>query len=369
MKQGQVRRLKNGKWQIRVQKKSNGERKSFSEIIHGTRDDANDALKTLLADLKKIASAPKPTYKTFNNLFDDYLLIIKPNLREQTYYLYENIIRRYLRTPFGEKPLTELTGLEIEKFYAGLQSRLSAETIYKIHVQFKTSYKKARQWKWVTEDPFEFVKPPKRVRSPKDILTPDELNLFFDACDDLRTKTLWLFFALTGARSQEVLGARWRDIKENVWNVSQVRIETTKVKKFDEPKTEKSKRSIPLEPELVAILKKLKVEQNIERLQSAAWADNDLIFSTGLGNPLRLSNLGEKCSEIATRAGITKKVHPHLFRHTFASLGLKAGVGIKFISEFLGHANISITANIYSHVNLDDKREVSSAVAGMILRK
>jgi integrase len=365
----QIKRIKNGKWQIRIQKMTNGVRKSVSETVSGSRKDAEDVLKSLLSEIKRAAKNPPPKDgpKTFNQLFDDYLSVIRPTVREQTFHFYENLIRRYLRKPFGKREVESLTLYEVEKFYTQLQTDLSAETIYKIHTQFKAAYKKARQWKWVADNPFEFAKPPKRAKTKKIILSIDELNRFLAACETLKQKTLWMFFILTGARSQEIFGARWKDIKAGVWHLSQVRIETPQVKKFDKPKTETSRREVPLPENLLEQLEKLKVEQDIERMKAGPeWNDNDLIFCTRWGNPLKLNNFGLKCSAIAERAGIKAHIHPHIFRHTAISHLIQAGVDVKTVAELVGHSQVKTTLDVYTHTDLTNKQKAVDTFSVLI---
>jgi len=367
-RKGQITRIKNGKWQIRVQRKKNGVRKSISEI-HPTRAAAEKALSDLLAQIELAEKAPKVKKRTFNELFDEYLLTARPHVREQTHILYEKYVRLYLRPRFGALYLDAVTPFEIEKYYIDLQAKLKPKTISQIHAQLKAALKKARMWKWVDDNAAEFVRPPKIIKVIKDTLTADELNRFFEACLDLSSKAFWLTFALTGARAQEVCGAKWKDVdfENNIWKVSQVLVQTGTLRKFDEPKTETSKRQIPLSPKLGAALKKHRIKQMEQRLKiGEAWADNDLIFPRATGEPQGLRNIGELCTKIRKRAGIDKNATPHLFRHSFATLALHNGANIKSLSEFLGHARVSITLDIYSHVNLDDKRKVSNVMSDLL---
>jgi integrase len=367
---GQIKRIKNGKWQARVQwVNANGKRQSIAKNC-ASRAEADAELEQILADLQKAFAAPFAV-KTFNELFDAYLEIIRPTVKEQTYYLYERIIKSYLRGEFGALPIDALDVFTLEKFYVSLQKKYAPETIFKIHTQLKSALRRARLWKWVSDNPAEYVKPPKRAKSAKDTLTVEELNAFFAACPDNRSRAMWTFFALTGGRASEVLAARWRDIDftAKTFRVEQVLIQTKQVKRFDVPKTTHSRRTIPLSDDLLLILKKHKTEQNIERLKTGdKWQDNDLVFPYRSGKPQRLSNIGEKCTLIATAAGIVKKVHPHLFRHTWATLSLQAGVNIKVLSGILGHASVKISLDVYSHINLSDKSEAIGRMSDLILK-
>ncbi len=124
-KQGSVTKIKNGVYQIRVRRRNDeGKLKSISQTVHGSRDDAKDALKLLLKKIEKAISAPKKVYKTFDALFDAYLEVIKPTVAEQTYFLYERLVRVYLRPEFGSLLVTDLEPLEIDRFYALFGQRL-----------------------------------------------------------------------------------------------------------------------------------------------------------------------------------------------------------------------------------------------------
>lgn len=138
---GQIKRLKNGVWLMRVETNKDGVRRSKSKR-YASKEKAETALESLLAALNDTANAP--TVRTFDQLFDAYLEIIAPTLAEQTYYLYERIIKLHLRPAFGKVYLSDLSGYDVEKFYAKLQKTLSGETIFKIHNQLKASLVKSR---------------------------------------------------------------------------------------------------------------------------------------------------------------------------------------------------------------------------------
>lgn len=380
-KTGQIKRLKNGNWQIRVQwRNTNGARQSVSKSGYRTRDAAQTALDKVLAARRAAKRAPKREYKNFNDLFDAYLEIVKPTVREQTFFLYERLIDGYLRPEFGEKNVAALTTLEIEKYYVRLQDKFTGEFIVKIHNQLGGALKKAKAWKWINENPMREAAPPSRKTKPKnpvrrivpkDTLQPAEMFRLFDHCPTVSLRAQWMFFALTGARASEVFAARWRDadLTRGVFFVRQVLVQQKRVKKFDAPKTEKSVRRIPLPAAFVPILKAHKIAQNVARLRAGEkWVDNDLIFPTGFGKPQRLSNIGEKLARLCADAGIVKHITPHSFRHTFATLARQSGEDLKVISEYLGHASIRITADIYSHVDFDEKRKISDRMAGLILK-
>lgn len=379
---GQITRIKNGNWQIRVQSRIDGIRKSVSESGFSSRSDAKEALDTLLADIKTESEQPSLPEKNFDDLFDAFLEIERSrDIEEQTYYLYERIIRTYLRPEFGKQLVKETTTHEIEKFLARLHKDLSGEMVWKIYNQFKRAFKKAKSWKWIIENPFDEVPSPRRKakakssirnQKPTAVFTPNELEEFLNACPDDNRRNMYLFFALTGCRPQEVFAARWQDVdnEKMEFSVNQALVQTKEVKKFGPPKTEKSKRIIPLPDELLEALKKHKVEQNKIRLKTGSlWVNNDLIFPTRYGKPQRLSNLGEKINVIKSKTGIDKNITPKSFRKTYATIGRKYVLNRKAVSDVLGHDNEKITDDFYVVVERADQREASETIVAHLLKK
>jgi integrase len=368
---GQITRIKNGVWQMRVQRIVDGKRKSVSKRFK-TREKAQEALDSLFDEL----AAPSPAYRTGKQLFDQFLLITKPDIKQQTFELYERIIKNHLRDAFDSLALSEITPLILERYFAGKKASLSPVMVSKIYRLLKTMLEKAARWDWITKNPMMEIKAPKLVKKSKEILTPEELSAFFAACPP-EQRTQWIFTALVGCRTGETLGAKWKDIDfdKKVFNVTEVLVRLKKpegekrdVWKFDTPKTQSSIRKIPLSDDLISILKKHKVEQNKIRLRIGdLWQDYDLIFPTRYGKPQRLSNIGQKVKRIAKEAGIDKTVSPHALRHSYITLAIDNGMDIKTVSEMVGHSDIRVTLNIYKQTKFSDKRAVAETISGLIL--
>ena len=119
---------------------------------------------------------------------------------------------------------------------------------------------------------------------------------------------------------------------------------------FTQPKSAKSRRTIALSPSAILTLKEHKEKQALERtMLGTPLKDDDLVFSTPEGKPLRPNTVTRAWSTIAKRAGV-KVIRLHDARHTHASLMLKLGAHPKVVSERLGHSTITTTLDIYSHV-------------------
>lgn len=84
--------------------------------------------------------------------------------------------------------------------------------------------------------------------------------------------------------------------------------------------------------------------------KAGLWEDNDLVFPSSVGTPLRRGNLTRRFKKLLSTASLPTEVRFHDLRHTCATLLLSQGFNAKFVQELLGHATISITLDTYSHV-------------------
>jgi integrase len=169
----------------------------------------------------------------------------------------------------------------------------------------------------------------------------------------------------TGLRKGEALSLSW---DTNIVNLDEgwlkVRKTVGRVGKalvFSEPKTDRSRRTVPLSPAVVAMLRKHKTAQTAERLRAGnQWQDSGLVFTTEFGTPVDPRNLLRVVEDAAEAAGV-KGVGVHTLRHSAAVGWLESGVHIKAVADLLGHSSISITGDIYGHTSDETAR---SAVHG-----
>ena len=157
----------------------------------------------------------------------------------------------------------------------------------------------------------------------------------------------------TGMRLGETLGLRWQDIdlEGKTLTISQtMQCVNREIKFVKRAKTKGSRRTIDLPSNLIVFMKKLQLEQETQKrwTHKDVYEDHDLVCCRETGTPINLHSFGSYFIRLAKRAGINISFHG--LRHTHASLLLKAGEYPKVISERLGHTQIGITMDIYSHI-------------------
>jgi integrase len=118
---------------------------------------------------------------------------------------------------------------------------------------------------------------------------------------------------------------------------------------FEAPKSGKG-RSVRLTRKATIALREHRKRQLEERIEHAGhWEDHGLVFPSSVGTPISGGNLHRAFKAVLRRASLPA-IRFHDLRHTCATLLLRQGVNTKYVQDLLGHADISLTLNVYSHV-------------------
>lgn len=250
-----------------------------------------------------------------------------------------------------------MSKLQIQNIYSELQQRgLSSRTIRFTHAVLSSAFKQAVKWRIMVQNPASLVDLPKIVRKEMMSLSPEQARIFLEVAQKDRFGVLFHFALITGMRPEEYLALQWKDVdlKKGV-----VTVQRTLLWKrvgggwsFGETKTAKSRRNIPLPTSLVRALVEHHRKQAEERLKMGIEYPNyGLLFASHNGTPIMLRNLVRRhFKPILKESGIPGTFRLYDLRHSCASLLLAAKENPKVVSERLGHANIILTLDTYSHV-------------------
>lgn len=290
----------------------------------------------------------------------------KGQLGQGTFDNYESYINNHVIPNIGEIELSKLTTDHIQKLYNKLGENgnvktgkgLTGKTIRRIHILIHAALGQAMNNGYITKNVSYNVKLPKEINKEMQSLSIEEVNKFLTSCQDDRLYVAFLLVCNTGLRRGELLALRWRDIDfengklyvrqaiKQIKNRDENDDEKLKLV-FGEPKTEKSKRSIPLSQASIDELIIHRKNQTEEKLKIGEYyQDNDLVFSNIDGTPIRSINFSNYFRTLLKKLEI-KDVRFHDIRHTVASILLELNEHPKVVQELLGHSNISTTLNIY----------------------
>jgi integrase len=338
-----------------------GKRRQKSQTVKGTKRDAERVLREVLLSLEQ-GTYVKPNKVKLGEWLRQWLKdYVSMNTTDRTQESYKSIVERHLIPSLGKITLTDLQPVHIQSYYADKIDKgradgkggLSARSIVYHHRILSNALDYAVKMGVVVRNMVKVVEPPRIAKMTMNTLSPEEVTRFLDAA---RVTDYYVYFATllyTGLRRGELLALRWRnmDLESATLTVVETAYKLgngTYVIK--EPKTPQSRRTVTLPPSLVELFKVYKADQELLRIQLGVSLNaDDFVFIRPDGSPINPNAVTLAFKRIIKRA-MLRSIRIHDLRHTHATLMLKAGVHPKVVSERLGHANIGITLDIYSHV-------------------
>ena len=324
-----------------------------------TRKEVQEKLAAAAHDRQQgtIVTAPNQTLEQF--LADWLENTQRRSVKPRTYERYEEVVRLHIVPVLGKHQLQKLTPQHLRSFYTKKQDEgLSPTTVTHFHNVLHKALKDAMRWGLVARNVCELVSPPRKVRFEIQPLTLDQVHSLLDAAKGHYMEAIFNLALATGMRRGELMGLKWQDIDFAKGTLQVRRILSRVPSKLPgkgyveaEPKTQKSRRSLVIAPFALEALKQHRIRQLEAKLKAGAvWEDHDYVFCTSIGthlNPTR--DILDQLKILLKKAGLPD-IRFHDLRHSAATLLLSAGVHPKVVQEILGHSQISMTLDVYSHV-------------------
>ena len=309
-----------------------------------------------------------------------YLKRVEPELQKNTIVSYRSMTSGKIRRYFQRRPQLTVGNLkpqDIQDFYQSLfADGVVANTVIHYHALLRRAFQQAFKEERIDANPFDRVGRPKKNKFHGENYTQEELlTLLHLARGDVIYPAILLAGAM-GLRRSEALGVRWSRID---WEKRTVLLDTKiveyrengkkKVEPVEEMKNKSSRRTLPLPDPVVEMLQVQKEHREVYRkmFQGSYNAQYlDYVCVNQLGELLRPSYVTDHFRELLEKYGL-RHIRFHDLRHTFASLLINQDVPLINVSNFLGHSDLSTTANIYAHLDKASK-QASAAVISNILQ-
>lgn len=266
---------------------------------------------------------------------------------------YESVVRVHINPTLGKVRLDRLAPQQVQRLInQKLESGLSPKTVRIILGVLRSSLGQATRWGLVSRNVASLVDPPRIERSEIQPLSVEEARTLLAAAESDRLGALYSVALAMGLRQGEALGLRWQDVDLDRGSLK-VAYQLQRINgeaKLVEPKTKLSRRSLVLPGSIVIALREHRRRQLEERLLAGRrWVESGLVFTSTIGTPLDGANVTKSFQRLLARAGLPKRRF-HDLRHSCATLLLVQNVAPRVVMEVLGHSQISLTMNTYSHV-------------------
>lgn len=317
--------------------------------------------------------------------------------RLKTVTRYEQTVRRHLITTLGKFKLSKLRPLHVESALQTIRTGATIKESRRARTILSMSLNQAVRWEMIPRNVCQAVKPPSLGiddESNVRFWTPEEVKLFLEAARGHRLYALFHLGFLTGMRPCELLGLRWRDVdlEQKIVRVEQDAVDVQGTMHLGSVKTKASRRSIPIPPDVVEVLKAHRSLQDVERAGAAeGYRNHDLVFASEIGTITGYSNLRRVLKtfiaqvvvtgwkderlidvdesrtlerykklltekpELKVKAALTD-LGLHGLRHTHASIIIRRGYDAKIVADRLGHTSIAFTLKTYAHLYDEQRR-------------
>lgn len=292
------------------------------------------------------------------------------NLKPKSMERYEGIYRNYIKdSDIGKIKLSQLNATHLQKFYNKLLDidDKPISTVTNLNTRIKPCLSEAERQGLIQKNYCKLVSLPKdKNKKEIKVLTKNEQDKFSKEIEGHDLEMLYEMALGTGLRIGELLGLKWSDIdfsKKNLTvnrtlqRVSEVTKDGRKPTELieQEPKTRYSNRTVQIPKTIFIKLHDYKKEQNMQKLKiGEVYQNNDYVFCNELGIPIDDKKPGRNLKSILKKLDI-EPIKFHALRHTYATRLFEAGVSPKTVQALMGHSDIKMTMDIYTHVMEDVK--------------
>jgi integrase len=352
--EGTIRHRPDGRWEARLRDKDGT--RHLHHFYGSSRREVQ--LKMLNArrdrDRGKVLTGSRLTVGKF---LEQWLNeVARQRVRGQTFKRYRELTNVHLIPALGRIPLDKLGPAEVQALLnAQSAGGLAPRTVHHVRAVLHNALNQAFRWSLVLRNVAELVDPPRVQEAERRTLTATEAALFLTAIRGEPLEAAYVLGLSLGLRMGEVLGLRWDDVDLEGGTLtvrgSLQRIDHQLV--IGEPKTSRSRRTIPLPSVAMAALLDHRARQQQAKVQPGPpW--QRLVFTTPHGGPLDGSKVVRAFQRRLEIAGLPR-IRFHDLRHSCASLLFAQGVPAKAIQEILGHSRIGTTLDVYTHIDRADR--------------
>ncbi len=380
--EGTIYQRKDGRWEGAAYVLTMSGVHKRVRVYGRTREEARRKLTALLRQADQGVPVVNESWTVERYLTYWLAEVVKVERRPKTYQGYEGVIRLHLIPALGKKRLARLGVRDVRLFLNRIaeecqcckhkwdrerrkccairnccRTRLSVRMVQSIHAVLRNALQNAVREEIVLRNVAKLV----QVTTPKYKvnrgLSVEQVRKLLMAARADRLHALYVLALYLGLRRAELLGLRWSDINLGAatLEVNQTLQRVNGALRFLPPKTENSKRTIPLPRVCVDALREHREQQVKERFAAgSAWREEGLVFTTRVGTPIEPDNL--RRSWYPLRETLDMSVRFHDLRHTCVTLLLDLGVPPHIVREIVGHSDIGVTMTIYAHASLDERR-------------
>lgn len=310
----------------------------------------------------------EPSAMLMRDYLADWLRNVEPTVSPATLHSYRDQVA-HLSAHLGTVPLGSLSAPIIADAYRALGKQLAPSTLRITHTVLRASLTQAVRWRLRRDNPAQYVTLPAPVSKEETVWTKAEAARFLAHTADDPDHALWRVLLSTGMRLGEALALVWGAVDLDVGRVAVVRTLSKgadeRVCVVERTKTESGRRTLDLDPATIAALRQHRVRQKEQRLRAKSWHDAGLVFTRAQGQAMYPYTVRCRLARACAEADVPH-LTPKALRHTAATLMVANGVSMHAIKGILGHSNITLTMDLYSHRSAEATKDGLAVLARLL---
>jgi integrase len=362
--EGSIYQRGDGRWCAGIVTGRDQHGKQLRKVVYGwTKTEVQKKL-TKLMPQQQAGTLGNADRITLGEFIDKWLAnSVRPNNRASTHASYDQVARLHIKPFIGGIQLSKLMPANVATLYATLEREgRKARLRQMAHAILHRALQYGVEQEILTRNVCDVAERPQAPRKEVTPLTAEQAQAFLLATADHRLYAMFLLAIDAGMRQGELNGLQWDDVDLTAGAVT-IRRAVVQIKEefiVNEPKTARGRRRVEICPATVDALRLHKARMMQEGRLAAGW-----VFVSKTGQHLRRNAIRKTFQGILRRAGLPV-VKFHDLRHTCATLLMASGTHAKVVQERLGHSQISVTLDTYSHVTPTMQREAANTMQGIL---
>lgn len=348
-----------------------GKRNRIFRNVKGSMREAKSVMNRLIVEMAQ-GKVCKKTIKSVGEWMDEWVDMYLPNIEETTRVGYKTKIKCYIKPLLGDILIGSLRAEHVQRMVNTMYDRgLSPKNIRDTYNNINAAMKLAVKTRLVPYNPCDGVTLPKMKKYRAKVYQPQMIHTLLDTAKGTDMYLPILLLVTVGLRRGELLALRWDDIdlKNNILKVRRNMVRGANGYIIKPPKSEAGIRDISIGEDVVNELKKARKKYMEDVLSYGIGFQNlNLVIRQQDGSPMLPDSMSRKWRRFL-ESNKLPKIRLHDLRHTNATTLIQAGVNPRVVQQRLGHSDVNITLNTYTHVLPQMDVDAAAKLDSIMLKK
>lgn len=348
-----------------------GKRIRVYKNVAGSKREANSVMHKMITEMEQ-GKLTKKSHKTVGEWMDEWLCQYTPNIEGTTKLGYKSKIKCHIKPSIGDILIGSLRTEHVQKMVNGMIERgLSPKSIRETFNNINSAMKKAVTLRLIPYNPCEAVELPKLKKYRTNVYSPEMMQTLLDKAKNTDMYLPIFLLLMIGLRRGELLALRWSDIdfKNSILKVRYNLVRSEDGYIIKQPKSEAGIRDIHLGEDVMSVLKQARLQYMTDVIKYGTGFQNlNFVIRKEDGSPFHPDSMSQKWRRFLKKHNLPEK-RLHDLRHSNATALIQAGISPKVVQQRLGHADVQITLNTYTHVLPEMDIEAAQKLDALMLKQ